>query len=320
MPPSEPFLVARAVSHAYGERQVLTGLSFEVPRGETFGVLGPNGAGKTTTFHILCGLLRPSGGELRLGGQAIRPGDRKLRTRMGVVFQTCSLDLKLTARENLLLGAALHRMRRKDARARAAELLERAELGDRADEPVGRFSGGIRRRLEIARALVHRPEVLVMDEPTAGLDEMSFQSTWRRLIALREAEQLTILLVTHRPEEAEHCSRLAVLDGGRVIACETPAALRERVSGDVLTIEADRAFEVAAEIERRFGLRARTVETDRVLIERERGHELVPRLVEAFAPGRLRSVGLRRPSLADAFMQLTGRDLGEATVPERKAS
>ena len=306
-----PLLRADGVSHRFGPREVLRGLSFEVGRGEIFGFLGPNGAGKTTAFQVLCGLTAPTGGRLELGGQPVRPGDRRLRTRMGVVFQSLSLDLKLTARENLLLGAALYRIGRPDARARARELLELTELTDRADEPVQRFSGGMRRRLEIARALIHRPEILVMDEPTAGLDEVAFQRTWTRLIELRERTQLTILLTTHRPEEAERCDRLAVLQGGRIVACESPDALRRRVSGDVIVIEADDADALARALGAKLGLAARVEAPARLTLEHERGHELIPRIVEAFAPGRIRSLGLRRPSLGDAFVKLTGHLLAE---------
>ena len=304
----ESFLRADGIAHRYGDRVVLDGLSFGVARGEAFGFLGPNGAGKTTTFHVLCGLLAPTAGELRLGEEPVRPGDRRLRTRMGVVFQSLSLDLKLTARENLLLGAALYRIPRAEAQKRADELLAMMDLADRAREAVQKFSGGMRRRLEIARALIHRPEILVMDEPTSGLDEATFQRTWVRLHELRARDGLTILLTTHRPEEAEKCDRLAILSGGKIVACETPDELRQRVSGDIVTIEAEAPEEVARVINEKFGVAARIAE-GRVVIERERGHELIPRLVEAFTPGRLRTVGMRRPSLGDAFVKITGEEL-----------
>jgi ABC-2 type transport system ATP-binding protein len=305
---SPDYLRADGIVHRYGDRAVLEGLSFGVARGEAFGFLGPNGAGKTTTFHILCGLLAPTAGELRLGDQSVRPGDRRLRTRMGVVFQSLSLDLKLTARENLLLGAALYRIPRAEARKRADELLAMMDLADRAREAVQKFSGGMRRRLEIARALIHKPEILVMDEPTSGLDEATFQRTWARLHELRAKEQLTILLTTHRPEEAEKCDRLAILSGGRIVACETPDELRQRVSGDIVTIEAEAPDEIVRAVNDKFGVGARLAE-GRVVIERERGHELIPRLVEAFPAGRLRTVGMRRPSLGDAFVKITGEEL-----------
>jgi ABC-2 type transport system ATP-binding protein len=317
----EALLSAEGLRHAYGTRQVLDGLSFEVARGETFGFLGPNGAGKTTTFHILTGLLSAQSGSFRLEGRPLRAGDRALRQRLGVVFQSPSLDQKLTARENLALGAALYSVPRAQAKSRIEQLLEFAELADRADEPVQRFSGGMRRRLELARALVHQPEILVLDEPTSGLDEASFQRAWARLARLQHDEGLTVLVTTHRPEEAERCQRLLVLHHGKAVACDTVERLRQSVSGDVIALELAEGRDPAAAQQlllQRFELPARLVERS-LLIEREKGHEWIPRLVEAFPPGALRSVSLRRPSLADVFLKLTGKDLDEDElgVPSR---
>jgi ABC-2 type transport system ATP-binding protein len=289
---------------------VLHDLSFEVRPGEIFGFLGPNGAGKSTLFSVLTGLLPPAAGELRLDGRVVAFGARELRARMGVVFQEPSLDAKLTARENLLLGAALFALPRAAARERADRLLAAAGLADRAGDLAGRLSGGMRRRLELARALVHQPSILVLDEPTTGLDAAAFRRAWEALLALRQEEGLTLLLTTHRPDEAERCDRLAVLDRGRIVACETPEALRARVRGDVVVVEADEPGPLAAEIATRLGLDARAGPSA-VTIERERGHELVPRLVEAFPAGRFRSVSVRRPTLADAFLDVTGQALEE---------
>jgi ABC-2 type transport system ATP-binding protein len=309
----EPLLSAEGLRHAYGSRHVLDGLSFEVARGEVFGFLGPNGAGKTTTFHILTGLLTAQAGSFRLEGRPVVAGDRRLRQRLGVVFQSPSLDLKLTARENLALGAALYSVPRALARPRIEQLLDFAELADRADEPVQCFSGGMRRRLELARALVHQPEILVLDEPTSGLDEASFQRAWARLSRLRQEEGLTILVTTHRPEEAERCQRLLVLHRGRAVACDTVEQLRQSVSGDIIALELAESQEPASAqelLQQRFGVAARIAERS-LLIERDKGHEWIPRFVEAFPAGALRSVNLRRPSLADVFLKLTGRDLEE---------
>jgi ABC-2 type transport system ATP-binding protein len=307
-----PFLKAEGLRHSYGARRVLDGLSFEVARGEVFGFLGPNGAGKTTTFHILTGLLSAQQGSLFLEGQPVRAGDRRLRSRLGVVFQAPSLDLKLTARENLAFGAALYTVPRSLALPRIDRLLAFAELSDRADESAGRLSGGMRRRLELARALVHRPSLLVMDEPTSGLDEASFQRTWTRLAELRSEMGLTVLITTHRPEEAERCQRLLVLHQGRAVALGSPDVLRERVSGDVISLQSADPEGVARTLRERFALDPRVVD-GQVLVERERGHEWVPRLVEAFPAGALRSVSLRRPSLGDVFLKLTGEGLEAAS-------
>jgi len=305
-----PRLAARGLAFAYGERRVLDGVGFEVAPGEIFGFLGPNGAGKSTLFALLAGLLPPAAGELRLDGERLDPRSRALRARMGVVFQEPSLDAKLSPRENLRLGAALFAVPRAEAARRAAELLEAAGLADRADEPCGRLSGGMRRRLELARALIHAPDVLLLDEPTNGLDAAAFRRTWAEIEARRRERGLTAVLTTHRPDEAERCDRLAVLWRGRVVAVATPAALRSAVSGDVVVVEADGGEALAAEISARLGVEARPVPGG-AAVTRDRGHELVPRLVEAFPAGRFRSVAVRRPTLADAFLRLTGEDLGE---------
>jgi ABC-2 type transport system ATP-binding protein len=307
-------LAADGIRFSYGDRVALDGVSFSIRPGEVFGFLGPNGAGKSTLFAVLAGLLPPAAGRLLLDGEVLDPSTRALRARMGVVFQEPSLDAKLTAEENLILGAALFRVPRAEARARAADLLARAGLADRARDPVGKLSGGMRRRLEIARALVHRPEVLLLDEPTTGLDALSFRRTWETLLSLRGEGGTTVVLTTHRPDEAAHCDRLAILSRGRILAVETPASLVSRLSGDVVEVEADDADALAAQIAARFGVVARAT-GDRVSVERERGHELVPRLVEAFPAGRFRSVSVRRPGLAEAFLHVTGEDLAREDRP-----
>jgi ABC-2 type transport system ATP-binding protein len=309
-PAAVPRLALRGVSFRYGAREVLRDVSLAVNRGEIFGLLGPNGAGKSTLFAILAGLLPPGGGTFFLDGAPIAAGARALRAASGIVFQTPGLDGKLTAEENLLLAAGLHRVPAAAARARSARLLAASGLAERAREPVDRLSGGMRRRLELARALVHRPALLVMDEPTTGLDAAAFRAFWAEVEGLRRDEGLTVVLTTHRPDEAERCDRLAVLAAGTVVAEGTPEALRARVPGDVVVIEADGAEELAAEIRARFGLPAREVD-GAVHVEREGGHTLVPRIVEAFPAGRLRAVSLRRPTLGDAYLVITGTPLEE---------
>ena len=303
-------LSVRDLAFRYGERHVLRQVSFDVARGEIVGLLGPNGAGKSTLFSILTGLLRPASGAILLDGHAIAPGARALRARMGVVFQSPSLDAKLGALENLVLGGRLFGLSRGEARARAADLLAAAGLAGRAAESAGKLSGGMRRRLELARALMHRPSILLMDEPTVGLDAGAFRQTWEMVRGLARDQDLTVLLTTHRPDEAEACDRLVVLAQGRVVATGSPEALRARVPGDVVTVEADDPAPLAAEVAARFGVRARPGARG-VHVERERGHELVPRLVEAFPAGRFRSVSIRRPTLADAFLAITGEALDD---------
>jgi ABC-2 type transport system ATP-binding protein len=303
-----PLLQLDGLTRRFGDRSAVDGLTAAIGRGEIFGFLGPNGAGKSTTFHLLTGLLAADGGRILLDGSVVSPTDPRMRRRLGVIFQEPSLDDKLTGLENLRLGAALYGLSGRTAERRIAEMLALVELADRAREPVERYSGGMRRRLEIARVLLHDPEILIMDEPGRGIDQATQRRIWAQLLELKQRRRLTVLLTTHQPDEAEHCDRLAVLDAGRVIACDTVEALKQRVGGDVITIEADAPDEVAESV-RGLGLAPRVVD-GRVVIESPRGHELIPRIVEQFPPGRLAAVGLRRPTLADVFVHLTGRGLG----------
>ncbi len=302
-----PRLTARGLTRRFGERVAVDGVDFDAAPGEVLGFLGPNGAGKSTLFHLLTGLLAPDAGEMRVDGRVARPTDPAVRACYGVVFQSKSLDDKLTARENLVLGAALHAVPRREALGRVDEALRWMDLAGRADEPVERLSGGMRRRLEVARALLHAPQILVLDEPTQGLDQTTFLKVWERIAAER-ARGMTALVTTHRPEEAERCDRIAVLDRGRIVACDTPAELKKHVGGDVLTIEADDPEGLAAQLSARFD-RPATVVGGTVTLERRQGHELIPRIVESLPAGRLRSVSLRRPTLADVFLKITGRGL-----------
>ncbi len=311
-----PLLNVRGLSRRFGDRLALQGLSFEVNSGEIFGLLGPNGAGKSTAFQILACILRPDAGSVDFKGRELSLDDPALRTRMGVVFQRSSLDDQLTARENLLLGARLYGLPRARSRTRIAEMFELIELSDRAREKVEGWSGGMRRRLELARALVHQPQILLMDEPTQGLDEASFRKFWAHVKSLRQARGLTVLLTTHRPEEAEQCDRLAILDAGRLVAIDSPQALAAQIGGDVITIEAEEPAEIVQVLRDRFELTG-TLVKGRIQVERREGHALIPRLVEAFPPGRLQSVSLRRPTLADVFLKLTGHSLGtDEPTPE----
>jgi ABC-2 type transport system ATP-binding protein len=300
-----PLLAAEGLVRRYGERAAVDGVSFEVKAGEIFGFLGPNGAGKTTTFELLSGLRRAHAGTFRWRGKPIRPDSAEFRRRLGVAFQKPSVDDKLTARENLTLGAALYGLTGRAAAARVDEALKLTELEGRSREPVARFSGGMRRRLELARVLLHDPELLILDEPTQGLDPAFFRAFWSHVRGLVASRGLTVLLTTHDPEEGEQCDRLAVLDGGKVIASGTPDELKAKVGGDVITIEAENPDEIVPALAP-MGLEAKVLD-GRVVLSRPRGHELVPRLVEAFPAGRLRAVGLRPPNLADVFVTLTGK-------------
>ncbi|HXG60612.1 MAG TPA: ABC transporter ATP-binding protein [Planctomycetota bacterium] len=284
-----------SLSHRYGDRVALADVSFSVRPGEIFGLAGPNGSGKTTLFRILATALAPSVGSARVAGADLSD-PAAVRRRIGVVFQTPALDLKLTAHENLVHHGWLYGLRGRLLRKRVRELLERFGLAERADERVETLSGGLRRRVELAKALLHEPEVLLLDEPSGSLDPGARRDLWDRLRALRG---VTVLLTTHLMEEADRCDRLGILHRGRLVALGAPAELRAEVGGDVVTVRARDAAALAAALRERFGVAAEA--SDGVVrLSRERGHEFVSALYEAF-PDRIEAVTVARPSLEDVF-------------------
>lgn len=300
----------RDLKYRYGDREALGGVSFSVSAGEIFGVLGPNGGGKSTLFRVLSTMVAPGEGSVALFGRDPARHLNAVRRALGVVFQSPSLDLMLTARENLMHQGHLYGLHGRALSKRMETMLAAVGLAERAAERVDRFSGGMRRRLEIAKALLHEPRLLILDEPSTGLDPGARRDLWQHLHRLRDAEGVTVLLTTHLMDEAEHCDRLLILDRGLRVALDTPAALKEEVGGDVVTVDVENPEALAAEAAARFAVKA-TVVGGRVRVERERGHELAAALVEAF-PGRIRSVSIGEPTLEDVFIDLTGRGFDEA--------
>jgi ABC-2 type transport system ATP-binding protein len=293
-----------SLSRRYGDRLALDGVSFSIAGGEVFGLLGPNGGGKTTLFRILTTLLPPSGGRAAICGHDVVRQRAEVRGQIGVVFQSPSLDLHLTARENLRHGGHLYGLRGAGLEERIVASLERLGVADRADDLVRMLSGGLRRRVEIAKCMLHRPALLILDEPSTGLDPGARMDLWRHLEQLVRDEGTTVLLTTHFMEEAERCHRLALLDRGRLVACGTPSQLKSGIGGDCITIDADDAHVLREAVDARFGCRSAVVGRA-VRIESAGGPALVARLMEDFGP-RIRSVTIGKPTLEDVFVHLTG--------------
>jgi ABC-2 type transport system ATP-binding protein len=303
----EQVIEIKNLSYSYGDRVALNEFSLTVDRGEIFGFLGPNGSGKTTLFRLLSTLvIAPTGVIQILGMDPARQRD-EIRSRIGVVFQSPSLDKQLTAEENLTHQGHLYGLRGAELRRRVADALESVALGDRAGDLVGSFSGGMRRRVEVAKGLLHEPEVLLLDEPSTGLDPSARIDLWRNLRQINQERGVTVLVTTHLMEEAERCSRLAIVQRGQLLACDSPIAFKERIGGDVITINTAKPAEVRAILRDRFGVEAQQVDQD-LRIERARGHEFVPQLIEA-APGLIDAISVGKPTLEDVFIGLTGSRL-----------
>ncbi|MFV8753062.1 ABC transporter ATP-binding protein [Nannocystaceae bacterium ST9] len=320
MEPPGGRLRVRGLGHAFAPgREALREFDLDLRGGEIVGLLGPNGSGKSTALALIAGLLPRRSGTLAFEGRALASNDRGFRARLGVVFQQPSVDRKLSARENLLLTLGMHGIRGRAAAERAREQLELAELADRADEPLKNLSGGMRRRVDLVRAVAHGPSLLLLDEPTSGLDELSFRRMWAHLERLRERSGLSILVATHRPDEAARCDRLLVLDEGKTVANETPSQLVARLAEDVVRVRAaGEPSELASELRATLGL-AIEIDGRELVVSHPRGHELIVRIVESVARGRIDAITVQRPTLADVFLHLTGRSL-EREVGEGKAA
>ena len=307
-----PIIDVRALVKRFGPIEAVRGVTFSVAPGEIFGFLGPNGAGKTTTIKMLATLLRPTSGGASLAGYDVvaRPGD--VRRSMGIVFQDPSLDNRLTAEQNLRFHGMLYGVPPAEVETRLADVLAMVELSDRRRATVATYSGGMKRRLEIARGLMHKPRVLFLDEPTLGLDLQTRNHIWEYVVDLRRREGVTVFMTTHYIEESEHCDRIAIIDGGRIVALDTPDVLRRQVGGDIIAISSPDPPSLAREIEARFGGGPRAAD-GRVIVERDGGAEFVPRVAAAF-PSLITAVAVTRPTLDDVFLKLTGHAIREESA------
>ena len=304
-PSVQPVISIENIVHRYENRTALNGVSFDVRPAELFGLLGPNGSGKTTLFRILSTLMLPTAGRATIMGCDAEQEPARLRRQIGVVFQAQSVDLKLTAYENLWHQGHLYGLRGQALKKRIHEILSRIGLGDRARDLVETFSGGMQRRIELAKGLLHHPAVLLLDEPTTGLDPGARRDLWQYLQMLRDEENVSVLVTTHLMEEAERCDRLAIMNEGNLMALGTPVELKSEIGGDVILLDAAHDAELLAErIRDRFHVET-TVLEHQVRMERQGAHRFVTEVVEAL-PGEIEAISVSKPSLEDVFIRRTG--------------
>jgi len=316
---SEDIITVEELVKSFNGLVAVDKVSFEVSTGEIFGFLGPNGAGKTTTINMLCTLLKPTAGGATVNGYDILMHKNEVRESIGLVFQDPSLDDRLTARENLEFHAVVYHVPRAERGRRMKEVLDMVSLTDRADDMVDTFSGGMKRRLEIARGLMHYPKVLFLDEPTIGLDPQTRNYIWDYIEDLKKREGITIFMTTHYMEEAEHCDRIAIIDVGKIIALDTPENLKDDVGGDVIKIKTEDDDEAEKELLMRYpGLEMLNDPECRLCFEMDKGEEFIPNLIRDFGT-KIIAVNLHRPTLDDVFLKLTGKEIREEGADEMSA-
>jgi ABC-2 type transport system ATP-binding protein len=306
----QPAVRVSGLTKRYSEIDAVNGIDFEVMPGETFGFLGPNGAGKSTTIKILCTLAAPTSGTAMVAGHDVTRERDTVRRNIGLVFQDTTLDTYLTGRQNLQFHAELYAVPKKAVAPRMRQVLEMVGLWDRRDSLVSTYSGGMQRRLEIARGLLHAPRVLFLDEPTVGLDPQTRSSIWEYINGLKSREDITIFLTTHYMDEAENCDRIAIIDHGKIVAIDTPEALKASVGEDRVQIHtADDAAAIEA-LTTTFGIGA-AVHDGAVTFSVASGEQFVPRLFAGLTVP-IQSVSVSRPSLDDVFMSYTGKTIRDA--------
>lgn len=293
----------------FGKTRAVDGISFEVPSGSIFGFLGPNGAGKTTTISVLCTLLSPTSGRTFIGGLDCMRDPAGVRKSIGIVFQDTTLDKDLTAYENLVFHAYLYSVPKHEISTRVQDALKFVGLHDRKDDLVRKFSGGMKRRLEVARGLIHRPAVLFLDEPTLGLDPQSRANLWEFITRLPREHGVTVFMTTHYMDEAEVCDAIAIIDNGRIIAEGSPEELKKTVGGDVIFLRTTDDPASAAILEEKLSIKPSAMDGG-LYITAEKGDLCIPKLIEALVD-RVVSVQMQRPTLNDVFLKLTGKAIRE---------
>ena len=311
---SEYIIEVENLVKKFGDLVAVNDISFSVKPGEIFGFLGPNGAGKTTTINILCTLTRPTSGLAKIAGLDVVRQQSQVRQQIGLVFQDPSLDDRLSGLQNMRFHALVYGVPASVREPRIEQLLRMVELWDKRRNKVQTFSGGMKRRLELARGLLHHPRVLFLDEPTLGLDPQTRNRMWEYILELRRQEGTTIFLTTHYMDEADKASRIAVIDYGKLIAMDTPAKLKRMVGKDIVSLKTDDNDKAAEEIRRRYQIEARH-DGDGLCFEVTNGEEFLPVFLREFNI-RIISVSMRRPSLDDVFLKLTGHEIREEDVSD----
>jgi ABC-2 type transport system ATP-binding protein len=308
----ESVIEVRDLTKTFGNILAVNKLNFSVQPGEVFGLLGPNGAGKTTTLSILCTILKPSSGIALVNGIDVAKHPSRVRQMIGIVFQEPSIDDRLTGRENLQMHANLYGVARSEQKERIDEVLRLVELDDKADLLMRTYSGGMRRRLEIARGLIHYPKALFLDEPTIGLDPQTREHIWSYILELSRRENITMILTTHYMEEADKlCNRVAIIDYGRIIALDEPKRLKEGLEGDMISVQTIAAKKLAQRLTEIEAVKeTKQVDGELKLIVKD-GNATIPRIVEIAASSgiRIESISIRQPTLEDVFLHFTGREI-----------
>ena len=309
----------RQLTKAYNSFKAVDSLSITVESGEIFGLLGPNGAGKTTTISMLCTILKPTSGSASVNGFDIVREANKVRKSIGIVFQDPSIDDRLTGRENLYMHANLYGVSTSEQRERIDRILRLVELDDRADDLLRTYSGGMRRRLELGRGLIHYPKVLFLDEPTVGLDPQTRDHIWKYIKELKETHDITIVLTTHYMDEADRLSdRIAIMDHGKIVVLDTPQKLKDTLEGDVVVVRANNNAALSEAVAKWLGLRNQKIVDGALEITVRNGKAVMPRIMELAAQNNIyvESLLLREPNLEDVFLHYTGRNIREDTGKE----
>jgi len=302
-----PIIKVENLVKRFGNLTAVNDISFEVEEGTIFGFLGPNGAGKTTTINILCTLLSPTSGRTSIYGRDCTTESPEVRKSIGIVFQDSTLDKDLTAYENLTFHAYLYNVNKNERKQRIEDALRFVDLYDRRNDLVKKFSGGMKRRLEVARGLIHRPKVLFLDEPTLGLDPQTRANLWEFIVALPKKHQVTIFMTTHYMEEAEVCDRIAIIDKGKIIALDTPENLKKTVGGDVIYIRTTDNLTARREIEKLFHVEV-SEQDGELFLTSLKGDACIPEIIRAMGETVV-SVRLQRPTLNDVFLKMTGKEI-----------